>query len=769
MTFKDKIIKICDYIIEYGFLAIIFFIPIIFDFTISSYNWVDLYKIVAFRVILTLALLAYVAKIFISGKLSYRGSNKIFLFTAFLALSFFTSSLFSIHPDESFWGSFYRQQGFYNFFHYLLFFALLILNIKEFKQIRRIIMAVIVSASLISIYGLAQYFNLDPVNLNGGYLNTSRFASTLGQPNFFGHYLILVLPFSLYALIFMAKRFWLRFFISLAILAQLFCLIFTYSRAAWLGFLGSIALLLLAWLVSRRFKKIALGLIGLILIVPMAIIGLNIIRPASQSLYETNLVNRIKSIVDFNGGSNKMRLYYLEISLKEMKKESYGRLLVGYGPETLKSVFIKYYQPDWGVYEAINTMPDRAHNWLFDQILALGFFGLMANLAFYIYLIYKATAFLFARQKFGSDGWLLIFLFSSLVAYCINNLFSFSLFTVSVYLYLILAISWLVINYQAKGKEITIKLTFFSKLLIWLSLLSVSAIFIYTNNVNQVGAEIHYMKSLRSMKISICPDAMNQMEKAVSLRPNSDYYRANYVFLMLDCFPRVKDMAAREQLRDSIFEQLESINNKETYDVLNITARAYALFGFYLDKTYYEKADKIFNGLIVDFPYLTAAYEELGKQRMMQEDYGGVIDIYKGALEILPSMDHPYLNDQHRAQIALIAVRLYENIGQSYLKIKNYDLANVYYKKALSLDPYRATSYKGLADIYYLQGQLDQAIVLNKRGLILNPADYHWPLALSLLYRDKKDLTKAREYLDQALKLAPENQDLKNYYQELKK
>lgn len=780
---KEKIVKICDLLIAYGFLAIVFFIPIIFDFTSLSYNRIDLYKIVIFRVILSLILLAYTARIFIGNKLSFKGGYKIFLLVSFLWFSFFISSLFSIQSNQSFWGNFGRQQGFYNFFHYGLFFVLLVLNVKEFKQIRRIIMAVVAAASLASLYGLSQYFNLDPLDKAGNFLNNGRIFSSLGQPNFFGHYLILVLPLSFYALIFLAKHFWMRFFVGLAAAAQLVCLAFTYSRAAWLGFFGSMVFLPLAWLIFKRRKKAVLGLAGFLLIGLIAIIGLNAVKPAGQNrLYDVNIINRLKSIVDFSGGSNKMRLYYLAISLKEIRQAGPFRLFFGYGPETLKTVFIKYYRQDWGVYEAINSLPDRAHNWLFDQILALGFLGLAANLAFYMYLVHKAIKFLLARQKLDSDGWLAIFLFSALAAYFINNLFSFSLVTNYIYLFLILALGWLTINYRGEEKKLNIKLTVFSKAIIWASLLAALAVFIWTNNINQARAEIYYMKALKSMKISACPAVMSQMEKAVNLSPNNDYYQTNYVFLMLNCFPLIKDKAVQEQLRDNLLKTLESIKNKETYDILIIAARARTLFGLYLDKTYYQEAEKIYNGLIADFPYLTTAYEELGRQKMTQEDYLGAINIYKRALAILPPLDHPYLDNQHRAQIASIAVRLNEGLGQAYFKIarppnppaggegeKNYDLALAHYKRGLELEPYRATLYKNIADIYYVQGRLEQAIIWNQRGLTLNPADYNWPLALSLLYRDKKDLAKAKDYLNQALKLAPENAELKKYSEELNK
>jgi len=766
---KEKILKICGYVIEGGLLAIIFFIPIIFDYSMSSYNVFDLYKVVIFRIILVFILLAFTAKVFLNGRLNYRGSPKIFLLVSFLLASFFVSSFFSLNPAQSFWGNFLRHQGFYNFFNYLLFFVLLILNIENFKQIRRIIIAVVASASLAAVYGLVQYFNFDPFFWSES-MNIGRIFSSLGQPNFFGHWLIIVLPFSLYALIFITKRVLARFFVGLILFMQLACLVFTYSRAAWLGFFGSMLFLIIFWLFYKRFKKVALGFIGLILIGVIFVAGLNIISPVSSGNYDSiGLVNRLKSVTDFKGGSNRMRLYYLKSAVKEIGQAGYFRLFVGYGPEVLGDVFIKYYQIDWGVYEAINSFPDRAHNWLFDKILALGFMGLAVNLIFYIYLIYKAAVFLLAKQKFEPDDWLLIFLFSSLVAYCINNIFSFSLFTVLVYLYLILAVCWIIINYHKEAKALNIRLTVFSKLLIWISLLLVSAVFIYTNNINQARAEIYYIKALNSIKLSDCKAATNNMEKAVSLSPNSSYYQENYLFLMLNCFSEAENKAVRKQLGDNMLNYIKLIGDKKSYGILHNTARAYTLFGFYFDKFYYAEAEKIFNDLIINFPYFPRIYEDLSKQKIMQEDYGGAIEILRRAIEILPPIDHPYLNDPHRRQITTISVRLYESLGQTYFKIKNYELALEFYKKGLNLDPHRATLYKNIADIYYIQKKWDKAIEFNRRGMTLNPGDYHWPLALSLLYRDKKDLITAKDYLNQALSLAPENQDLKKYEQELNK
>ncbi len=767
---KDKVIKICNLFIEYGILAIVFFIPIIFDYSLSTYNCFDLYKAVIFRVTLIFILLAFTAKIFITGRLIYRGSAKIFLLVGFLLLSFFISSYFSLYPNQSFWGSFLRQQGFYNFFNYCLFFVLIILNINNFQQLKRIIIAIVASSFLVSAYGLIQYFYLDPLYWSDNPINSGRIFSSLGQPNFLGHWLIMVLPISFYALIFLFKKTLTRFFVALVIVMQFVCLIFTYSRAAWLGFIGSTLFLVLVWLFYKRFKKIAFSLIGLILIGVFFIIGLNIVNPTKSINYNSNnLVNRLKSVADLKNGSSKMRFYYIKSAITEIKQENFSRLLVGYGPEVLGDVFRKYYNIDWGIYETVNSFPDRVHNWPLDQILAFGFLGLAANLIFYIYFIYRIAIFLLNKQKFEPDDWLLIFLFSSLIAYSINNFFSFSLFTVFVYLFLILGICWVIINSKLENKILNVRFTVFSKLFIFISLFLVSAVFIYTNNINQVRAEIYYMKALKSMKVSDCVEVVNDMGKAMKLNPSSNYYQENYLFLTLNCFFKIRDVAVWQKLNNNIIEDIKSFGDKKTYDILYNTARLYTLFGFYLDKIYYAEAEKIFSDLIRNFPYFTMVYEDLARQKMMQEDYEGTIEILNQEIKILPSIDDPYLNTQHRQEIYNISVKLYENLGQAYFKIKNYNSALEAYKKGLKFDPFRATLYKNIADIYYVQNNLDEAIEFNQRGFMLSQADYHWPLALSLLYRDKKDLEIAKEYLNKALELAPDNEELKKYKEELNK
>ena len=110
------------------------------------------------------------------------------------------------------------------------------------------------------IFGILQSFNLGitewqktafaPVD--------GRIYSSFGQPNFFGHYLIMVIPLTFYSIFFIFKKNISKILASALLLIQIFSLLLTSSRAAWLGFIFEIFLFLAIILLFYRkniFKK----------------------------------------------------------------------------------------------------------------------------------------------------------------------------------------------------------------------------------------------------------------------------------------------------------------------------------------------------------------------------------------------------------------------------------------------------------------------------------------------------------------------------------
>ena len=120
--------------------------------------------------------------------------------------------------------------------------------------VRKCLYSLAVSSVLVSLYGLYQNFFGTPSTV---WQDTAMFSeikgrvvSTFANPNVLGEYLILIFPIIL-ALMITAKHINERFALLLAAAASCACLVFTWSRGAWLGF--AVSLVLFLCLSSKHF------------------------------------------------------------------------------------------------------------------------------------------------------------------------------------------------------------------------------------------------------------------------------------------------------------------------------------------------------------------------------------------------------------------------------------------------------------------------------------------------------------------------------------
>lgn len=115
-----------------------------------------------------------------------------------LALTFvyLITTIFSIVPGVSWWGSYQRLQGTFTFYSYVAFFLVLIFNIRERRQIERLISFVLLADIPVALYGIMQHFQADPLPWQGDVV--ARVTSTMGNAIFISAYLIMVLPLTLY-------------------------------------------------------------------------------------------------------------------------------------------------------------------------------------------------------------------------------------------------------------------------------------------------------------------------------------------------------------------------------------------------------------------------------------------------------------------------------------------------------------------------------------------------------------------------------------------
>ena len=185
----------------------------------------------------------------------------IFLMTAV----YLSSTLSSVAPRISLWGSYTRLQGLFSTFSYMVFFFSILYFLRKQDQLNRLWNILILTSLPIAFYGLLQYTRLDPMPWAGERAQSvaSRVVSTMGNPIFLGAYLVFVIPMTLAKITEFCSRsrdgwgnklprFLLAAFFSIILGLQLFALLFTRSRGPWLGLMAGIFVFILFSLLSFR-------------------------------------------------------------------------------------------------------------------------------------------------------------------------------------------------------------------------------------------------------------------------------------------------------------------------------------------------------------------------------------------------------------------------------------------------------------------------------------------------------------------------------------
>lgn len=296
---KTKLSVFCEKTIEAGWLAAVVAVPLFFN--IYSARTFEPDKITLLRSIVSVMVLAWIVLVVEQSRLGsgdsqpslrdrLRGWRSVPLFwpTATLVIIYLISTIFSISPWVSLWGSYQRMQGTYSALTYIVLFALIAGHLRSRKQIDRLVTTLIVVSIPVSLYGIIQRYGLDPLPWAGDV--TSRVASNMGNAIFVASYLIMVTPLtiarlieSMTAIIKEEKASWghtvLAAICIFAVAMQLITVVFSRSRGPMLGFLATAFVMgLVVVLILRQLdeNKAALSLkevgAGLLFVAPLGLV-----------------------------------------------------------------------------------------------------------------------------------------------------------------------------------------------------------------------------------------------------------------------------------------------------------------------------------------------------------------------------------------------------------------------------------------------------------------------------------------------------------------
>lgn len=130
--------------------------------------------------------------------------NPLTLPTLLLFGAYVISTVLSVSPTVSFFGSYQRLQGLYTFSAYIIIFFLAASLLRTRPDVERAISIALVASFPVAFYGIIQHFFLDPLPWVGDV--TTRVASTLGNSIFIGAFLILAIPLALARLIYASEN-----------------------------------------------------------------------------------------------------------------------------------------------------------------------------------------------------------------------------------------------------------------------------------------------------------------------------------------------------------------------------------------------------------------------------------------------------------------------------------------------------------------------------------------------------------------------------------
>lgn len=453
MILRSKLDQWCDGIIEAGWLAALIIAPLFFNVYSSRVFEPD--KISLVRSIALVMALAWIVKVANGGygwlpawrttssgenptvREAARGAwrNPFVIPVLALVVVYAISTLLSLAPYVSWFGSYQRLQGTYSYYSYVIIGVLTAATLRSPDQIRRMQHAVVVTSVPIAIYGILQHMGVDPLPWGGD--TQVRVTANAGNAIFLGAYLLFAMSFTL-------ERIY-SSFLALAqpeeetksggnadlvaavagsiyifiFIMQALAMVWTQSRGPWMGVLAGLFLgvLLVPIALRPRYHRlisgvlVALGVAGFAVIVLLNTVWAGWAR-------DIPYVGRLSQMLDLESQTAQVRAYIWEGAADLVRPHdalerpdgstdalNAVRPLVGYGPEAMWVAFNKFYPPGLTQVEARNASPDRSHNETWDSLVITGLLGLVAYMSLFVSIFYWSLRWLGLIQN-KRDTWL---------------------------------------------------------------------------------------------------------------------------------------------------------------------------------------------------------------------------------------------------------------------------------------------------------------------------------------------------------------------------
>lgn len=617
---------------------------------------------------------------------------------AFYALVFLLATLFSLDPVTSLFGTYFRGQGLISALHLWILFLLLVPQLRDPDFRTQLYEAAALGTLPVIFYALLQRAGLDPFPWQEMAFG-ERVFSTLGQPNFLGSYLGMVLPFTVsLSLLAKGKKRWM--WACLAGLALLTILL-SQSRGALIGvLLGGVSFVSMwYWKTASARQQIRrvllIGFCGGLLILSLS----------------PNLQHTLQSQLRLDQATSTTRLYLWQGALTGISE----RPLLGHGPDMLYDSYGRFYDARIAQTDGTTIVPDRVHNVFLDTAYAIGLAGLLAWLGLLggvLFLGIKQLRSLEARQSL----WLIAPL-SSLFVFLGRGQFGFSSSLILLFFWTSLAV---IASFDSvdKAKKITLILpTWLQKnpKILTTTVLAVVLVSIYWFNYRPVLAD-HYHKIAQTHQTDANLAAATQhYEKAFRTYPEDGYYLLQWInsgIPLAEANPNPEIGLARLQTLQTSLDNWQQGRYLSTNQLLAQARMEAARSRLSGSREAVRTASKWYQQALSSAPERAALHEEWGSFLMQIGEFSEARDLF---LQAIALYDHPDHFEYH----------LYRSrLGAAYFYLGEYEktiavMENIFHPGRYPFDSFEARFL--LANAHERLGQNEEARLHLEQALTLRP------------------------------------------------
>ena len=666
------------------------------------------------------------------------------IFWAFLLFTgaFTLTTLTSILKYPSFWGTLERMGGLWTFWHYFLFFIILISVFTKKEHWQKLFNLTIFAGILSAFYGFGQKMNIDFILGSGG---RERIFGTIGNPALFAGYELFTVFLSLimYLRAGLAKS---RKFYLLAFIISSIAVLMTVVRGSLLGYAIGLTVFVFLWTMykkSRLGKKVFTVLVGLA--VAFALF--------SWLFHDSSLVQNssyLKRVTDLSLTSTTVqtRFWAWEAGIMGWK-ESPKTILLGWGPENFNIPFSKNFNPKFFRGPGAETLFDRAHNMFVEILVTMGVIGFLAYLNVFVALFSSL------RKLLKSPGMLVYGagFTAAIIAYIIHNSFIFDTSANFIVFFVVAGyISFLGIPENNQGSTF-LKIqdrTLRSANPILVNLIAAFLVIfipflIYKTNV--LPAKANYATT-RAIVRGWAGDFNGSFEKTkVSLSydvPGKYEYRHRFAqYLVGVGGPSTKEERVQRAYEFAIAEVEKNIKeNSVDYLPHLYVSRLNIMLGKDDPKSPYNDIALEHSLMALGLaPKFIRTYYEVAQAYLNKKDYPHTIEFFQKAADLNPEtgISHAYLGaakiesgDLSGAKDLERAINSanpynpresdFQKLINAYLKTNDFAQIAWIYEQMIKINPRNPQHYASLATAYVNLGRIDDAVAMARKAVQEDPS-----------------------------------------------